>query len=291
MIALKLLLIIASIAALVSLSLLSFMAFNYLKEVTGRSPRLPMRAKIFVWAASIGLLVCFYSGAHTLLFWLPADDWGVIDENEFKSFRYGIALFFIVIGGMAINFVKDVRDHKFYLDRIKRLPELINAYRSRNEKKLKELKEEFSEGVDLIDRLINEKIKSGDYDSDAFYFPEWQRDVYISLIDQADFFIQKLEQEYAMLSLQKDRDHLELNLSQAIQQGLVEPGDKLTILEHQESLKQWLDKHPPGTKYKLVAKSESRHKPTLPPDKTSPAKELIPEPAEPETRDLCAKDD
>lgn len=77
---------------------------------------LSWRSKLFLALAAIGFLICMYSGAATMLYWLPAD-WGGLDsEGEFQTDRSSLAATFAMFGGVAlIVFIDKATHEKFFL--------------------------------------------------------------------------------------------------------------------------------------------------------------------------------
>lgn len=77
---------------------------------------LSWRSKLFLALAAIGFLICMYSGASTMLYWMPTA-WGSLDsEGEFQTDRSSLAATFAMFGGVAlIVFIDKATHEKFFL--------------------------------------------------------------------------------------------------------------------------------------------------------------------------------
>lgn len=117
--ALEVLFAVISTAVLLSLATYIFLAargtsltlYSTLDESLGS-----WKSSLFLALAAIGFLICMYSGASTMLYWMPTDWGGLGSDGEFQTHRSLLAATFAILGGGAlIIFIDKATHEKFFL--------------------------------------------------------------------------------------------------------------------------------------------------------------------------------
>ena len=148
---------VASVLSLIALCVFVFLvARGNSSTLLSIDRSLNWRQKIFLALAAIGFLVCFFSGAEAMLFWMP-DDWGQFgDDGEFHPTKASIAGIFALIGGGVL--FKHIMDSTRKSVRL-RLAEMqislerrINNAGSREE--LESLRDEFTEKMNELRSIV-----------------------------------------------------------------------------------------------------------------------------------------
>lgn len=170
MIFLQVTLAVASTVCLVSLSGYIWLA------VTGKSPVLyatsddclwrclPFWKKAAMACAVLGFLVCMYSGAESMLFWIP-DEWGSLDEKgEWQTWRSSLSFLFAASGGVVLlQFIDRAQGKGLLLkqthEKAQEMERIIAAIGS--PERLEGLKQEYE--------AIIEGIKHENPEADAFH--------------------------------------------------------------------------------------------------------------------------
>lgn len=106
---------------------------------------LSWKEKAFLLAAGLAVLVCAYTGAKTMLFWVPSN-WGGVDEDgNFQPLRDSLATMFALFGGFSLIKLLDAYSHDHFLLRLTRdrLRNERRVYEAKTLSELERLKDEF----------------------------------------------------------------------------------------------------------------------------------------------------
>lgn len=128
--ALKIIAAAVSTASLLSLATYIYLAYRGASATlysTVHVRLMSWRSKVFLTVAAIAFLICMFSGASTLLYWMPPE-WGSIDsDGEFQTIRSSLATAFAFFGGGAlIIFIDKATHEKFFL---RKEHERVEAFR------------------------------------------------------------------------------------------------------------------------------------------------------------------
>ena len=139
--------------------------------------------RILLWFASIGLVVCIWSGIDLMLFWFPEDSGFINGEGEFTTYKMAIILPIIVFSllGTYVALITMAEDQKkgiYYEILANGYDKILKA--NRNKVSLISIKKEFEEAANVQrrdikneeDRYCKKGLKLGAYEDLISYIQD-----------------------------------------------------------------------------------------------------------------------